>query len=330
MENKLKKLIELTKHLPENKLEEAIEKLEKIKEESEKEAKLGVPKCVKCGGTAVVRNGRKHNRQQYLCRECGKSFCETTDSAVFRSHSTKTVWKQVIEDTIAGIPIDDTAKNLDLHHETVFNMRHKILYSLEQSQKMNPISLEGVCEADETYVLESVKGKKIPLNYHRKPRKHGAKAQKRGISNEYICICAAVERGGKAFSLAANRAIPSKDEILEVFSDHVSGETLLLHDGTKNYEILSEADKCVTAAASIENEGLNNINTVNNYHSFIKERYHMARGFATSYLNRYNALFSAVYRSSDSLAEDIYNLMTDMSQSFVSISQTQSENLLEI
>ncbi|MDR0629944.1 MAG: transposase family protein [Treponema sp.] len=51
---------------------------------------------------------------------------------------------------------------LDLHHETVFHMRHKILYCLEREQADNPKLLEGVCEADETYILERVKGRKIP------------------------------------------------------------------------------------------------------------------------------------------------------------------------
>jgi hypothetical protein len=36
--------------------------------------------------------------------------------------------------------------------------------------------------------LESLKGRKIPENYYRKPRKHGAKAAKPGLSNEQICV----------------------------------------------------------------------------------------------------------------------------------------------
>ncbi len=71
------------------------------------------------------------------------------------SHYGEAVWKQVIRDTVNGISIDDTAYSLDLHHETVFNMRHKILYSLEQEEAANLTKLEGVCEADETYVLDS-------------------------------------------------------------------------------------------------------------------------------------------------------------------------------
>lgn len=327
MESKLKTLIDLVKSLPESKLDTAIGKLEEIKRESTKEKPGTTPACPKCDGSHVVRNGHQSGKQQYLCKTCGRSFVETTDSAVAHSHASKTVWKTVIADTINGVPIDTTADSLELHHETVFNMRHKILNCLEKAALNTQKPLEGVCEADETYILESVKGKKIPEEYHRKPRKHGAKASKRGISDEYICICAAVERDGAAFGTAVNRATPSKQEILEVFGNRVNANTLLLCDGAKNYEILSEYGKCVIAHAK---QGLNNINTVNGFHSLIKERNRAAHGFATKYLNRYNSLFSAVFRASDTLSNDIYGLMSEFNGGFSSISSVQNSNLLTL
>ena len=330
MENKLGKLLDLAKSLPESRLDIAIEKLTEIKRESEKETTKPVPGCPKCGGNSVVRNGHQSGKQQYLCKECGGSFVETTGSAIAHSHSGETVWKQVVRDTIEGKAIDETAAALDLHHETVFNMRHKILYCLEQEQADNPRLLEGVCEADETYILESLKGSKIPDGHRRKARKHGAKAEKRGISNEYVCVCAAVEREGAAFSTAINRATPSKEELLNVFAGHVSGNTFLLCDGSKNYGVLSEKGKCITANANPASPGLNNINAVNAYHSFIKGRNRNARGFATKYLNRYNALFSTAFRSSDSVVDGIYKRISAINGGFVSIAVSQSSNLLVI
>ncbi len=52
-----------------------------------------------------------------------------------------------------------------------------------------------------------------------------------------------------------------------------------------------------------------NLNTVNNLHSFIKNRYYDYRGVATKYLNRYNMVFRAAYRmrmSVDELAEKLF------------------------
>ena len=138
MGNKLKTLLDLAKRLPENKLDVAIEKLTEIRREGENGESVSTPKCPGCGGSHVVRNGHESGKQQYLCKGWGRSFVETTNGAVSHSHSGETVWKQVIADTINGVAMDETAETLDWHHETVFNMRHKILYCLEQTAAPSP------------------------------------------------------------------------------------------------------------------------------------------------------------------------------------------------
>jgi transposase-like protein len=256
-----------------------------------------------------------------LCKDCRKSFALTAKTAIQNSHSSPTVWKQVISDTINGVAIDATADNLNLHHETVFNMRHKILYAVEQSIIANPTELSGVCEADETYVLESEKGRKFPESYHRKPRKHGAIASKRGISNEYVCVCTSVAGNGKNLAVAVNRASPSKSEILEVFGERVANDTVILCDGKQEYEVLE--DKCTVAHTK-------RINKVNGFHSFIKERLDAMRGVATVYLKCYNALFTKVYATDNSVVDDIFELMTSRSGAVNTIAHTQSANLLTL
>jgi len=321
MNIRLSDVISLVKELPENYLEETFEKLKEIKDRADSVKENKSESCPKCGSDKVVRNGKRNKRQAYLCRDCKKTFVESSKSAIAYSHGSETVWKQVIRDTVDGVAIDKTAYDLDLSHSTVFNMRHKILFCVEQETIKNPIKLNGICEADETYILESVKGRKIPADYHRKPRKHGAVASKRGISNEYVCLCTSVTSSNKNMSVAINRATPSKEEILEIFGDKVDDDTLILCDGNQNYDILEE--KCSVATSK-------RINKVNGFHSFIKERNDRARGFATVYLNRYNALFSKVYSNRDKAADEIYELMTNRNNSNSTISKVKSENLLSL
>jgi transposase-like protein len=315
-------LIALAKEMPESHLSEAIERLREIKDKSDREeAENAESLCPHCGSEKVVKNGRKHGKQASLCRSCGNSYVATTKSAIEHSRSGKAVWKQVISDTVDGVAIDQTAESLCLSHLTVFNMRHKILYAVERSLMESPAPLSGVCETDETYVLESVKGRKIQDDYHRKARKHGAVAGKRGISDEYVCICTSVTGEAKNVSLAVNRATPSKQEILEVFGDRVSETTVVLCDGNQSYGALE--DKCTVATTK-------RINKVNGFHSFIKERLDAARGVATIYLNRYNALFSKVYAADNSVVDDIFSLMTSQSGLSHTISHSQSDHLLII
>jgi len=69
-----------------------------------------------------------------------------------------------------------------------------------------PTKLSAVNECDETFVLESLKGSEMPEGYWREARKHGAKAEKRGISNAYICICTGIGREGSVVAVAHKRA----------------------------------------------------------------------------------------------------------------------------
>ena len=166
----LKDLIDIVKELPEEYFDETHEKLTEIKKKSsEEETESKEQSCPNCNSSLISRNGKNRGKQMYLCSNCKKAFSETSTSAIAYSHSSPTVWKQVIRDTVEGVPINKTAENLDIHHETVFNMRHKILYNIEQSLIETPIELIGTCETDETYVLESEKGRKFPENYHREP-----------------------------------------------------------------------------------------------------------------------------------------------------------------
>jgi hypothetical protein len=216
--------------------------------------------------------------------------------------------------------MDKTAEILGMHHETVFNMRHKILYCLEEKLKEEPTKMEGTCEADETYVLENEKGRKFGANHGRKPRKHGAKATKAGISSEYVCVCASVTGAGEQIAVAANRASPDGKEILGVFGDRVSEDTVVLCDGKQSYNVL--ADKCTVATAS-------RVNKVNGFHSFIKTRLDAMRGVATCFLNRYNALFSMVYSADIStVVDEIFRLMSSPDGRDKTIAFTQSANLL--
>jgi transposase-like protein len=328
MSNMLAEAIDLLKHLPERYLEKAFEAIREVKSAHDKEEKGTPPPCPACTSDKIVRNGHKHGKQAFLCRGCGKSFVETSRTTLFNSHSGESVWKQVIRDTLCGVPIDDTAEHLVLHHETVFNMRHKILFAIEQEELAHPTQLSGVCEADETYVLESYKGKKLPDDFWRQPRKHGAVAAKRGLSREYVCVCTGVERDGDAVALAVNRASAGKEDIDHVFGERVSKSTLMLSDGATVYRVLD--GKCEVHSVEQDDDGFYHINTVNGYHSFIKERHRKARGFATKYLNRYNSLFSKVFRKTEVMANHIYDLLCDMKDRYCTNIKSQTQNLLEI
>jgi len=328
MGNKLTELLDLAKHIPEKYLEEAITALKGIKQQADDDKPTA--NCPHCESDIVVKNGLKDGKQRFLCRRCGKTYGESTNTVAYYSHNSETVWKQVISDTVEGVSIERTAESLDLTHQTVFTMRHKILMALELD---DPPLISGVCEADETFVLESYKGKKLDADFWREPRKHGAVAQNKGLSNEYVCVCAATSRDGGAIALTVNRATPSSENINEVFAKRLGTAALVICDGSKSYDVLEKKGVCNVAHIP-DNEGKDdgfyNINTTNGFHSFMKERHRDARGFATKYLNRYNVLFEKIYRGSKYLVDEIFSKLFDGQNRHNTVAATKSCRLLNI
>ena len=112
------------------------------------------------------------------------------------------------------------------------------------------------------------------------------------------------------------------------FRGKMSADALMVCDGAKSYRVLEEKKICSTT--TVGPGGFYQINEVNGYHSFIKEKNRAARGFGTKYLNRYNALFSQVFRGSGFLADDIYKKMSGRESGYRTIRAVQTEGLLGI
>ena len=270
------------------------------------------PDCPYCGCGTVIRYGRKNGKQRFFCQSCKKTFLPTTHTIMSMSHYPANIWKEVIKDTFQGNAIDYSAKRLGMSHQAVFDMRHKILLALQELPVTQNACLNEVSELDETFVLESYKGKKLPAEVSRKPRKHGAKAQKRGISNEYVCICTGIQRKGDAYAASINRAKPDTEELKALFEGHIANGTLILCDGLKSYNALTSIAECTVKDCSdctADESHFYNLNTVNGFHSFIKRTYEFYRGVATKYLNRYNALFAAMYRKADDTIQQLKKVL---------------------
>lgn len=290
-----------------------------------------INECPYCGGH-VIKNGTQCGRQRHLCKCCGRTFTCTVNTILYRSRTDEELWKEVLSDTIDFISIDKTAGRLGLTHDHVFHMRHKILAAMEHSLTKDPSVMSSVKECDETFVLESLKGTKIPDGYWRKPRRHGAKAQKRGISNEYVCICTGVGRERGAAAVSVNRAKPDVSELKEAFRGYLDEDSLVLCDGLRSYHILSTEYGCSVKDVNLETDRYYHLNNINNFHSFIKKHYKHYGGVATKYLNRYNVLFAKAYRNAKAFFDDMCRILfvNSNQNSYFSNKLLKTWNLLEL
>lgn len=228
-----------------NMAEEAVLKLLEAAEKMMLAEKGQIDSCPYCGNKVIIRYGKKCGKQRYYCKHCLKTFVTTTHTIMSESHQSAAVWNEVITDTVQGHSIDFTKERLNLSHACVFDMRHKILLALEDISAEEPVILQDVSELDETYVLDCQKGRRCADNDDRSVRKHGAKAQKRGLSSEYVCICTGVQRGAGIIASAVNRARPGIKEVQLVFDGHIGDGTLLLCDGLNAYPELTKIADCI-------------------------------------------------------------------------------------
>lgn len=208
------------------------------------------------------------------------------------------------KDTLHDNAIDYSPKRLGIYHQAAFDMRHKTLLALQELPEIADVCLGEVAEFDETFVLDCYKGKKFDSTVTRTVRRHGAKAGKRDISNEYICICTGIQHKGEAIAAAINRAKPSVAELISIFDGHIADGTLALCDGLKSYHAFPRiADYTVKKCNNEKTEEscFYHLNTVNGFHSFIKKQYNFYCGVASKYINRYNALFLTTYWNAEAM-----------------------------
>lgn len=253
--------------------------------------------CPRCQSETArfIKKGFSGRKQTYQCKECEKKFSYDAGQITFYSHQTAEEWAMYIEDMLTLKSIDECAKRISVCHGTSLHMRHKLLAFFEEA--ISDVALDGLIEADETYVQESQKGTRVT---DREPRKHAEPATKRGISDEKACACFAVDRDSHFTAKCVNMGKPSAEDIMAAIGDKIGDGGVLQCDGAAVYHKLVNEKKCsqVVLKSHSDYGKVYHLNTVNGLHSRFKAMLRHYRGVATKYLNRYLALFVVMERLS--------------------------------
>src|SRR5918911_2535233 len=138
------------------------------------ERRVEVTGCPHCGGRRLQRWGQSHGLPRYRCNGCRRSFNGLTGTPLARLRK-KDRWAAQAEAMLAGESLAKAAKRCGVAASTAFRWRHRFMQAPALDK---PTKLTGIVEADETFILESFKGKRSDLP--RPARKRGGKAVKRG------------------------------------------------------------------------------------------------------------------------------------------------------
>ena len=147
-------------------------------------------------------------------------------------------------EVIAALEGGILADRCDLAVSTAWRWRHRFLEAI----KTDAAPLRGIVEADETYVLESLKGSRVWQQAEqrqpdaaapkRKPRKRGGKASKRGLSDEQVAILMATDRTGTTVSSVLSAV--NANAIETVLSPVLNKDALLVSDGARVYPLCAD------------------------------------------------------------------------------------------
>lgn len=249
-------------------------------------------RCPKCGAEnpTWTKGGKANSGKPMIkCSECKHRITIDYGQLTWYSHQDESQWNAVIADTFNDESLNKTAADIDVHPDTAFRMRHKLLVFLGKTTDCDVLSAPS--ELDETFFRESHKG--LPVDYL-PPRKRGGKTDKNGISDDLVCLTTGVERQGTAYVQAYNMGRPSSDEVEPLFKDHVNPGTFFWVDGERCFPPLFDRYHCdyYTIKSGTKPDQVNHLNNVNSFHDRIKDLYRHYRGVATVYINRYANLFS--------------------------------------
>jgi transposase-like protein len=240
--------------------------------------------CPHCAGREVVGWGRSHGLLRFRCKSCGRTFNALTKTPMAHLRK-KEKWLDHARAMIEGKSLAKTAQLCGVHPTTAFRWRHRFLRAPASDK---PRGLRGIVEADETFVLESFKGRWSDLP--RKARKRGGTARHGGLYQDNIPVLVARDRKGATF----DAVLPQVDgaSVEAALAGVVTQDNHLIGDGGKAIAAFARRAgipfHAVLAPGKPTPEAPHlHINNVNAYHGRLKQWLARLNGVATKNLPNY-------------------------------------------
>ncbi len=242
------------------------------------------PACPHCGHGQIARWGAASGLQRYRCAACKATFNALTGTPLARLRH-KDKWLEYAGQMADGQSVRQSARACSVHRNTSFRWRHRFL-ALPDGQKAT--RLAGIAEVDETYFLESFKGRKRGMA--RAPRKRGGKAAKRGLSDEQVPVLIGRDRTGNTTDFVLDKA--DRQHIEAALKPVLDKDAVLCSDGGKALAAAAKGmgvtRRPVNLSAGIRVvANVYHVQNVNAYDSRLKEWMRHFHGVATRFLPSY-------------------------------------------
>lgn len=247
--------------------------------------KLGC--CPHCSHAKYVKFGVDKGSQRYKCKSCKRSFTEYTGTwmaGLQRKDKIDDYLKLMLQEK----SLDKIKEALSINKKTAFDWRHKILSSLSENDKDD---FTGITESDETFFLNSEKGRSVT---EREPRKRGGSSKSRGISNDQVAVIVTQDRKSGLDLTVATMGRLKKRDIEKAIGNRIKpNQTILCSDAHVSYKGFAIDNKIEHhALKAIIKQRVKNkiyhIQHVNSTHNRVKKWIdNTFWGVSTKYLQQY-------------------------------------------
>lgn len=244
--------------------------------------------CPHCQSAELALHGHVNGLQRYRCQACRRTFNALTGTALARLRK-KEKWLGFSGALAASQPLRSAAATLGVHRNTALRWRHRFLTGLKADRTT---TLQGITEADETYVLESRKGCR---KLNRSPRRRGGRASKAGLSGELVCVLVARDRTGQTLDWVTGAGQMSKAQLSSALQPVLARDALLVSDGNPTYRYFAQdggiSHDAINLSTGAHVRGAVHIQNVNAYHGRLKQWLRRFHGVATHFLENYLGWF---------------------------------------
>ena len=249
--------------------------------------------CGHCQSENVRRHGYQHQRQRYLCKNCGRTFNALTGTP-FANVKLTCVLDQYLECMTTSMTLRPTARQCGISLDTAFHLRHRVMQLLQEDQAE---LLQGIVELDEAFFRLSHKGSR---NLDQPPRKRGGIRQRPGKPGErkrpgfkvkQVPVVVTCDRESHLVSnVLSNMQWRGIEDCLK---GRIPPGTPLCADALSQHDRVADElglvlKSLVTRLGQTVREGVFHLQHVNGHHSELKSwiNEHF-KGVATKYLYRY-------------------------------------------
>ena len=240
--------------------------------------------CAYCACQRIHRHGHDRGVQRYRCCACHRTFSALTGTPLARlRHRAK--WLDYLDGMLEGQSVRKTADRIGVHRNTSFRWRHRFLHLAKDDR---PITLAGIAEADEMFLLESQKGSR---QLDRPPRKRGGVAKRRGINSEHVCVLVARDRTGATFDFVTGRGAVTTAQLNRHLLPVLDPDVLLVTDSHPAYKAFARtaaiSHEAVNLRAGERVRGARHVQNVNAYHQRFRQWLARFNGVASRCLPNY-------------------------------------------